>query len=92
MRVEIARAANRELQAAFDYLRSRNPGAARAVRSAVRRAILSLREFPQRGRPATLAGTRELVVRGAPYVIVYSVRQETVFVARIRHTSQDPSP
>jgi addiction module RelE/StbE family toxin len=92
LKLEVARAADRELQAAFEYLRERNPRAARAVRSAIRRTILGLRRFPERGRPGSLDGTRELVVRGAPYAIVYSVSGDTIFVARIRHTSQDPQP
>lgn len=92
MRLEVAQAAIRDLQAAFDYLRERNPLAARSTRSAIRRAILSLEHFPERGRRGVIEGTRELVVRGAPYVIVYSVAGDTIFVARVRHTSQDPSP
>ena len=92
MKLEVARTARRELQAAFEYLSERSPRAARSVRSAIRRAILSLQQFPERGRHGGVDGTRELVVRGTPYVIVYSVDSEEVFVARIRHTSQDPSP
>lgn len=92
MKIEIARAADRELEAAFDYLRDRNPSAARRVRSAIRRAILSLRQLPHRGRHGSLAGMSELVVSGTPYVVVYEVRVDVIFVARIRHTSQDPAP
>lgn len=91
MKIEIARAASRDLEAAFDYIVERNPPAARKIRSAIRRAILNLRQLPQRGRHGQ-DGTRELVVRGTPYVVVYAVRDDVIFVARIRHTSRDPSP
>jgi toxin ParE1/3/4 len=92
LRLEISRTAHRELEAAFEYLNTRNPRAARSVRSALRSAMLSLLRLPGRGRPGRVEGTRELVVRGAPYVLVYLVRNGAVFIVRIRHTSQDPSP
>ena len=92
MRVELARAAERDLEAALEYLSDRNPGAARALRANIQRAIESLEDFPDRGRPAVAEGGRELPVQGAPYIIVYAIDGETVFVARIRHTSRDPAP
>ena len=74
------------------FLREDNPRATEKVHAAIERALDSLSDFPNRGRSGPVEGTRELVVRGAPYVIVYSVADDVVFVSRIRHTSQDPSP
>lgn len=48
--------------------------------------------MPNRGRVSVLPDLREIVVPGAPYVIVYAVEADAVTVLRIRHTSQDPSP
>ena len=59
---------------------------------AIERTVDSLAEFPNRGRVGQLPGTREIVVRGAPYVVAYAVTDEMVTVLRIRHTRQDPSP
>ena len=92
MKVEVSDAARRDLAAAFVYLAERNPRAARATRSAIRNAILGLRQFPNRGRPAESPGTRELIVGKTPYVVVYSVSASVIFIARIRHTKQDPIP
>ena len=92
MKIEVSAAARKDLAAAFDYLAERNPKAAQATRSVIRNAILGLKQLPNRGRPGQIDGTRELLVRGTPYVIIYSVSDEDVLVARIRHTSQDPSP
>lgn len=39
-------------------------------------AIGILQTQPQMGRPGRLAGTRELVISGTPYVIPYRVRRE----------------
>lgn len=92
MRVEISDAARRDLSTAFIYIAERNPRAARATRSAIRNAMLGLRQFPNRGRPGKAPGTRELVVSKTPFVVVYSVSETVVFIARIRHASQDPAP
>jgi plasmid stabilization system protein ParE len=35
------------------------------------RPVRLLKDFPGAGRPGQLAGTREWVVRGLPYIIVY---------------------
>lgn len=92
MRIEVSDAARRDLVAAFDYLAERSPKAALATRSAIRKAVLSLRKFPNRGRQGEMPGARELAVRGTSYVIVYSTSDSEVLVARIRHTRQDPAP
>lgn len=92
MKVEVSDAARRDLAAAFTYLAERNLRAAQSTRSAIRNAILGLRQFPNRGRLGESPGTRELIVGKTPYVVVYSVSAITVFIARIRHTRQDPSP
>jgi toxin ParE1/3/4 len=89
--VNVARRADAELASAIAFLRRSNPRAANALGLAIERALNSLESFPRRGRPGSIDGTRELVVRRTSYVIVYSVTDE-VFVARVRHTSQDPAP
>ena len=39
-------------------------------------AVEILSTQPQMGRPGRLAGTRELVVSGTPYIVPYRVRRE----------------
>lgn len=92
MRIEVSDAARRDIVAAFLFLRERNPKAAQSIRSAVRRAVLSLKRFPNRGRLGQKREFRELVVGRTPYIVVYAVIDDVVFVTRIRHTSQDPAP
>lgn len=48
----------------------------------------SLREFPNRGRPAG-NGRRELVTL-APYVLRHRVDGETVFIVAVRHGARRP--
>jgi toxin ParE1/3/4 len=86
--VEVSARARAEFAAAVDYLLDENPRAAERINAAIERAIGSLADMPGRGRNGRIDGTRELIVRGAPYLVVYSVGQVAVTVLSIRHTSR----
>jgi toxin ParE1/3/4 len=88
MEVVWASPALRDLHAHFDYLAERNPAAALRMEDAVRRAVEGLGEHPYRGRPGRIQGTRELVLSGLPYVVVYSVAEVRVTVLRVHHSAQ----
>jgi plasmid stabilization system protein ParE len=47
--------------------------------------------FPNRGRPGKNEGTRELVMSPLPYIVVYTVREDAVYVVRIllKETSRE---
>jgi toxin ParE1/3/4 len=59
-----------------DYVATRNPAAAKRIGQALSAAVLLLKDLPNAGRSGTADGTREWVVRGMPYIIVYEVREE----------------
>ena len=44
--------------------------------------------FPNRGRPGKKEGTREFVMSTLPYIVVYTVRGDAVFIVRILHGAQ----
>jgi toxin ParE1/3/4 len=44
--------------------------------------------FPAIGRPGRVAGTRELVVSGTPYIVPYRVRGERVQIITVLHSAQ----
>jgi len=71
----------------FDYLSSINPHAARSVFTRIVAVVSHLGEFPQTGRRGQVAGTRELVVTGLPYMLVYRVTSEQVEILRGIHTA-----
>jgi plasmid stabilization system protein ParE len=55
----------------------------------LRNAAELLASFPQMGRPGALAGTRELVVQGLPYLIVYRIEgQGQIVVLGVYHGAQ----
>lgn len=74
--------------AIFDYLDGLNPQAASANDLAIEKQIERLRRFPMLGKPGRIEGTRELMIKGTPYLVAYSLDCSKVHVLRILHTSQ----
>jgi len=73
-----------DLAAVRSYL-DEQAGARIATRvvSSIREASLGLTQFPHRGRPGRVAGTRELVF--GPYVIAYQVQGDSLEILRVLH-------
>jgi toxin ParE1/3/4 len=85
VRVKWLRTALANLEAETDYIGEDNPAAAgRLVRYIFRMANL-LKKNPAMDRPGRVAGTRELVVPGTPYILPYRVRGEAVEILRVFH-------
>ena len=70
------------------YIARDNPAAAAGVALALLAAVDRVAEFPNVGRPGRLAGTRELVVPGTPYVIPYRVGPERLEIIAVFHQRQ----
>ncbi len=86
MTVRWARRAQSDLADIFAYIAADNEDAAGRVVDRLYAFGQSLLQFPQRGRPARLAGRRELVVDR--YVITYRVRRDEVLILAIEHGAQ----
>jgi len=56
------------------------------MRRKIQAAVENLGTFPALGRAGRISGTRELVVAGVPYVVVYTVSGSTVQIAAVIHT------
>ncbi len=78
-----------ELAHIYEYIARDNSKAAARVFVQIRKATRQLATFPETGRPGHVAGTRELVVSGLPYVVVYRVTGDAVEILRVVHTSMD---
>ena len=70
------------------YIARENPKAANRIAAALLAAVERLAELPNLGRPGRIAGTRELVVSGTPYVIAYRVRGDRIEVVALFHGRQ----
>lgn len=88
MQLRWTRDAADDLHQIADYLTTHVPERAADLVREVYDAPTALLEFPHRGRPGKKAGTRELVLAPLPYLIVYQVRDNIVFVVRILHGAQ----
>ena len=65
-----------------------NPAAANAIATTLLDVVERLTGLPHLGRPGRITGTRELVVPGTPYIIVYRVSGDRVETIAIFHSRQ----
>jgi addiction module RelE/StbE family toxin len=72
----------------FSYIETENPRAAVHVDEKIARAARRLLDFPESGRPGRVAGTRELVVPGTPYIAAYAVTSDRIRLLRVLHGAQ----
>lgn len=72
----------------IEYIAQQSPKSALMLGDRIRAAIESLRSHPLLARPGRVEGTRELVVTGTPFVVVYRVRDEAIVILRILHGKQ----
>jgi addiction module RelE/StbE family toxin len=66
-----------------------NPIAAAKVAKTLYDGCVSLTNLPRRGRQGRIPGTRELILPGLPYIVVYKIQDEAVELVRIYHGAQD---
>jgi toxin ParE1/3/4 len=88
VRVRWLRTALANLDAEADYIAADNPVAAARTVTAIVGAVAHLSRFPSLGRPGRVAGTRELVVTGTPYIIPYRVGQDSLEILRVFHAAR----
>lgn len=72
----------------FTHIEADNPSAAVTVDERIVAAVRRLWDFPESGRPGRIAGTRELVITGTPYIAAYAVTDTTVRILRVLHGAQ----
>lgn len=75
--------------AIFTFIESENPTAAILVDERIVVAVRRLIAFPASGRVGRIAGTRELVISGTPYVAAYTITESTIRILRVLHGAQE---
>jgi toxin ParE1/3/4 len=91
MRVDWLNIATRELDSLYDYMAIFSPQAAHRRLRAILTAVDRVSQFPTSGRPGEVPGTREVVVSGTPFRVVYRVQPNRVVVLRVFHASRNPA-
>ncbi len=85
MRVKWLRDALAGLILETEYIAAEDPATAGLMVIKIVESVERLAQHPASGRPGRVAGTRELVVTGTPFVIPYRVIGKTVEVIRVFH-------
>jgi toxin ParE1/3/4 len=82
--------ATRDLAEIAEYLRTRNPSAALAVRDAILRSLQNLTLFPAIGRPQDVQGVRKLVTPKYRYLVYYMIDKgaEEIVILTIQHLAR----
>ena len=88
MKVRWTRRAHRQLEEALTYIAEENPQAARQVAERLYEAARLLSNNPTIGRPGRVNGTREWVVKGAPYLMGYHVQDNELVILALLHSKQ----
>lgn len=89
MRLRWTKIAERDLDDIAAYIGQDSPAAAaRVVLELIDQTETLLPRHAALGRPGRVLGTRELVIRGLPYVIPYRVRDNDIEILCVLHTSR----
>ena len=84
--------AESDLYSWMDYMAERNPVAGEQVVEEVFKAIEVISEMPMAGRNGAIFGTREKKVCGTPLRVIYTVRDELIFILFVPHDRQQWPP
>lgn len=77
------------LRSIFEYVSDRDRAAAGQLVSRIETAVGRLLGHPALGRPGLKRGTRELVIAGTRYIVVYTVAAAEVRIITIFHSRQN---
>ena len=86
MRIDWSTHALADLKAISEYIEyDRSLETANRVTRGIYDAVQSLRTMPLRGRYGRIENTRELVIPGLPYIVVYRPFEERLLILNIVH-------
>jgi toxin ParE1/3/4 len=89
MRIRWTGPARADLISHTDYLAQEDPTIADRLQDAIFHAVDLLSEYPRRGRPGWVQGTREIVLPDFPYIIVYEIQATDIHILRVWHGKQN---
>ncbi len=80
--------ASNDLEEIIDYILVDNPSSAFTLYETIRQAVEKLQDYPNMGRIGRVSGTRELIITNTPFVVAYRVKNNTVEILRVLHSSR----
>ncbi len=87
MKLKWTRLALQDLRHLHEYIADDNPSAASRMVTRMQEATERMKNHPQMGRPGRVQGTRELVIAGSPYVVVYILGDSEIQIVAIIHSA-----
>jgi toxin ParE1/3/4 len=87
MKLRWTRLALQDLRHLHEYIAEDNPSAANRMVTRIQDATQRLRKHPQMGRPGRVQGTRELVIAGSPYIVVYILGDSEIQIVAVIHSA-----
>lgn len=87
MKVRFHPAARREVRPAKFWFIDRDPNSAQQFQDELDDAIATLSDFPLAGQPH-IAGTRRMVLRSVPFVLIYRVDSTEVRIIAVAHAKR----
>lgn len=92
MRVVWLRLAVLDLHHVCADVKPHNPVVSETTGALIEVSVTSLARFPELSRIGAAPGTRELLIPGRPYLVVYRLQDESVQVLRVMHDTQKWPP
>jgi toxin ParE1/3/4 len=89
MEVRWTTSAAQDLEEITLYIEKDSDSAAVTVAKTLFDAANSLEFLPSRGRLGRIPGTREIVVPGSPYTIIYRIATSAIHILHIYHGARD---
>ena len=74
-----------DLEGIRRYIAQENPAAGARIQARIRDAVEQLADHPHLGRPGRVDGTREFVIAGTPFIVVYRVLNNRLRVLSVIH-------
>jgi toxin ParE1/3/4 len=77
-----------DLRSIRNYIMPDSPDAAFTTEDEIITHAKFLAQFKEMGKPGRIRGTRELVVPSTPYIVLYKLDGEHVYLLRVFHGAQ----
>jgi addiction module RelE/StbE family toxin len=89
MKIVWSRIALAEILAIRHYIAKDKPLAAARVAARIRSSANRLAFAAESGRSGRIPGTRELVIPGLPYILLYQIADKTIQILSVLHGNQE---
>ena len=89
MEVRFSESSLEDLRSIREYICANNEESAKKVVAHILEQVETiLAHNPAIGRAGRVLGTREFVIARYPYILPYLVREDTIYILRVLHTSR----